>query len=214
MSDIYKTLVFADDESDNWLFKKYYYGGANSRYWTFQIVLNILAQRGRDTIIVETGCQRMADDLGAGMSTSIFGEFCKRHGGKLMTVDLMPHHLMICRECTKAFADHIEYIESDGAAWLGQSHGFVADLIYLDSLDYPIGDQAGDLQMQRDSQEQCILEFEAAVASGLIGNRTLILIDDNQLPGGGKPKMLKARLASEGWKCLMDLQQSLWCRSI
>ena len=214
MSDIYSSLVYTSDESDNWLYKKYYYSGGNARYWTWQIALGLLAQRKANPIIVETGCQRMADDLGAGMSTSIFGEFCQRHGGHVFTVDLFPQHLAVCKECTKQYSEYIDYIESDSVVWLENATNTKADLLYLDSVDYPIGPHEGDIEMRNLSQTHSLKEFIAAKQSGVVQPSTILLIDDNQLLGGGKPKLLKRMLQKEDWICLLDLQQSLWIRSI
>lgn len=231
-----KSTVFTSDDAANWLFTKYYYSGSNSRYWTFQMALNIILQTRKNPVIVETGCQRQKDDLGAGMSTSIFGEFCKRYSGKLYTVDLFPNHLNICKECTLDFADVIEYIESDSVAWLQNVKGVQADLLYLDSLDHPYWELLEayglrdnvDLAIKRlaslshdevlyrhgesiiPCQQHCLEELIAASKSGVVGPKTLVLIDDNQLPGGGKSRLAKDHLKRNGWTCLLDLQQSLW----
>ncbi|MFH1547075.1 MAG: hypothetical protein ABIC57_01160 [bacterium] len=209
-----ETIVYTDDKSFNWLFDKYYFCGSNSRYWTFQMALNLLFQRKNSPVIVETGCQRQEDDLGAGMSTSIFGEYCSRHGGKLYTVDLIETHLNICRECTSEHSRNIEYVLSDSVAWLKKAARVNIDLLYLDSLDYPVGSQADDIRMQEAAQVHCLNEFKAAESSGKLKDNCLILIDDNQLPGGGKPRLLKQYLKAQGWTCLLDLQQSLWVRKL
>jgi hypothetical protein len=39
------------------------------------------------------------------------------------------------------------------------------------------------------------------------------MIDDNQLPGGGKSRLAKEHLAGLGWSCLLDFQQSVWRKS-
>jgi hypothetical protein len=35
-------------------------------------------------------------------------------------------------------------------------------------------------------------------------------MDDNMLPGGGKPRMAKKALSKLGYRCLLDSQQTLW----
>ena len=217
MASIFKELVFTDDSTDNWFFKDFYFSGSNHRYWTFQVALNLLAQRTQHSVIIETGCQRQADDLGAGMSTSIFGAYCLRYGGKLYAVDIVPRHLEICKECTRPYASQIEYVLSDSVEWLRKSKGIVADLLYLDSLDYPIsadGTQSIDPVGEKAAQEHCLNEFLAAQKSGKITSKTIVLVDDNQLPGGGKPRLLKEHLGAAGWICLIDFQQSLWVREL
>jgi len=234
-----KTSVYTSDDADNWLFNKYYCGGTNFRYWSFQLALNILRQTRTAPVVVETGCQRLPDDLGAGMSTSVFGEFLSRYGGRLHTVDLYPQHLEICKELTAAFKDSIEYISSDSIAWL-LAGAVRADLLYLDSLDHPYGEMLEAYGGQENleaaiahvatlshteilkehgeilapCQEHCLNEFKAAESSGVVGSETLILIDDNQLPGGGKSRLLKNYLHESGWICLLDLQQTLWVSGV
>jgi hypothetical protein len=223
---------------DNWFYSKYYYAGSNCRYFTFQLVMNMLASLGRAPVIVETGCQRMAEDLGAGMSTSIWGEFCQRlGGGEVHTVEISAKNLEVCRQCTQKWAAHIHYNQGDSVAWLASTR-VGADLLYLDSMDYDYvgllnryGGQVdteaainvvNQLSLQDvlsrhadivvPAQEHCLNELKAAFASGLAHGSTIIMIDDNQLPGGGKSRLAKDHLATMGWTCLLDFQQSVWVK--
>jgi hypothetical protein len=207
LKDFTYTSSWAEGPLTNWFHSKYYYAGGNSRYWTFQMALNILSQQTDNPVIIETGCQRQQDDIGAGMSTSIFGEYCQTYGGQLITVDMVEPHLRICQACTSMFASNIQYALSDSLSFLRSYKGRV-DLLYLDSVDYPIGDQAGDQALQTASQTHSLAEFCAA--EDTLHNKTILLIDDNQLPGGGKPRMLKDYLETRNWVCLFDFQQSLW----
>jgi hypothetical protein len=191
----------------NWFHSKYYYGGSNYRYFTFQLALNLLGQFTKNPIILETGCQRQEGDIGAGMSTSIFGEYVSKYGGHLITVDMIDNHLRICKDCTSQYKDYITYVLSDSLIFLKDYNGSV-DLLYLDSVDYPIGTDAGNIAMQLLSQTHSLMEFQAIESK--LHNKTLLLIDDNQLEGGGKPKLLKDYLETKNWYCLLDLQQSLW----
>lgn len=186
-------------------------------------------------VIVETGCQRMPDDLGAGMSSSIFGQFCQENNGRLYTVDISPQALDACRACTRKYASHIDYNLSDSLQWLEKAQ-VTADLAYLDSYDYPYGEilnfyggrediTAAEATVKAMTQEQLIErhgdliipcqehtlnEFIVAERSGVINKDTIVMTDDNQLPGGGKPRILKDHLLATGWTCLFDHQQSLW----
>lgn len=204
--------LYTSDEHSNWLYERYYYAGANLRYFTFQVALNLLHQQEKDDcVIIETGCQRQKDDLGAGMSTSIFGEYVSLNGGKVYTVDNCERHLDICRECTEEYRLQIEYVLSDSISFLKET-SVIPDLLYLDSLDYPIGDNAGDVKMRDDAQIHCLNEFKAI--EDRLKPETIILIDDNQLPEGGKPKLLKEYLHSKGWRCILDFQQSVWIKEL
>jgi len=240
MKDFMRDLVYSSDDSDSWFYQKYFCGGANFRYWTFQLSLNILRQTRENPTFVETGCQRMEEDIGAGMSTSIFGEYCRRYGGQVFTVDLVKAHLNICRECTQQYKDLIHYIESDSVAWLKSIRNLEADLLYLDSYDHPhfeiLNEYGGLTDMEKAArtvrdlgqkeilrrhghllkpcQEHCLNEFLAAESSGVVKKDTLVLIDDNQLAGGGKSRLLKDYLREHEWICLFDLQQSLWVRKV
>lgn len=209
-----ENLVYVTDETKqkNWFYRKYNVAGANARYMTFQLALNILNQLHDSPVIIETGCQREKDDLGAGMSTSIFAEYVQTYGGKLITVDNNPVHLARAKEYVKAFPGAtVEFVEADSVSYL-QSTKEQCRLLYLDSLDYPIGAEAGDEQKQRAAQEHNLNEFLAAEDKLL--DKGVLLLDDNLLPGGGKPKVLKNYLKEKGWICLLDYQQSVWVKGL
>lgn len=234
-----KDLIFTDGASEKWFYKKYYASGGNSRYFTFQLALNLLKQLRENPVIVETGCQRMPDDLGAGMSTSIFGEFCQKYGGHLYTVDLIPQNLSICKNCTARWSNRITYIQSDSIAWLDKG-SVQADLLYLDSLDYDYGgllniyggrtdiqkamkivNDLGDAEVLKrhsniilPAQEHCLNELRTAIRAGVIKENTILMIDDNQLPGGGKSRLAKEYLTDAHWICLLDFQQTVWVRNL
>jgi hypothetical protein len=211
MSKIHQEFTYTVTPSENWFYQKYYTCGANGRYFTFQAALNLLSQRKENPLIIETGCQRQENDLGAGMSTSIFGEWCFKYGGSLITVDNCREHLTICKDCTKEWGSVISYIEMDSLRYL-LNLSASPDLVYLDSLDFPIGDDAGNIKMRDDAQNHNLKEFLALEKSGRLLPSTIVLLDDNQLPYGGKPALLKKYLEMKGWTCLLDFQQSLWIK--
>ena len=79
------------------------------------------------------------------------------------------------------------------------------DLLYLDSYDY-----APEEPILTSCQRHQLAELEATVDK--LSDRAIVLLDDNNLPFGGKTKLAKERLAGIGWFCLLDWQQSLWVR--
>lgn len=201
-------LIYTSDEADNWFHKRYYYAGSNARYYTFQLCLNLLNQRTKDPVIVETGCQRQEEDVGAGMSTSIFAEFVHRYGGRVIAIDIIRAHLDRAKQYVQKWSKaKVQFVEADSVYALANLP-VLPDLLYLDSLDYPIGSQAGDVVRQEQAQQHCLNEFLAI--EDRLPKSTILLIDDNQLPGGGKPKALKSYLLTKGWICLLDSQSSVW----
>lgn len=205
-------LFVGDDLKDNWFWNRYFYGGGNQRYYTFQLALNILNQTIENPVIIETGCQRQEEDVGAGMSTSIFAEYISRYGGSLVTVDNCANHLHVAIQCCRHWPDtDISFIQSDSVKYL-REYKKRCDLVYLDSLDYPVGYDAGNIQMQQAAQTHCLNELLAIEKN--LTDKSLVLLDDNTLSGGGKPKLAKDYLQSKGWICLLDLQSSLWIKEL
>jgi len=210
-------LIFTgEDQKHNWFYNKYFYGGGNARYYSFQLCLNMINQtqtkkNPNDLVILETGCQRQEDDLGGGMSTSIFGEYISRYGGKLISVDNNEIHLARAENYLGKWP-HINaslYL-ADSISFL-QAYKGPCSLLYLDSLDYPIAENEGDVVMQKAAQQHCLKEFQA-IEQNLTDN-VILLVDDNALNGGGKPKVLKDYLKPTGqWICLFDSQQTVWIK--
>jgi len=202
----------------NWFDQKYFYGGGNGRYPTFKKVLEHLSSVEAPSII-ETGCQRLPDDLGAGMSTSIFGEFLVRHGaGHLTTVDIDKSHIEFCKIYTAQYSSYITYKIMDSLKFLRGISGPI-DCLYLDSLDYPIGMYAGNERMALNCQQHCLSEFLAVANIMSVGS--LLLVDDNETnEGEGKPSLLKQYLATRKvslrieYELLSEGQQVVWRKRV
>lgn len=207
-------FLYTGTDVNNWFYERYHlkYAGSNSRYYTFQLALNLLNQKKKKKpLIVETGCQRQEEDVGAGMSTSIFAEYISRYGGELITCDLYSMHLDRAREYVTKWPDaEVKFVEQDSVTFLS-GLGNSPDLLYLDSLDYPIEQTEVFEGLKNAAQEHCFREFKASEA--LLKKKSLLLLDDNQLPGGGKPKLVKEYLLDhKDWTLLLDLQSSLWMK--
>jgi hypothetical protein len=206
-----RSLVFTDPDSPNWFFDEFYVAGVNTRYYTFQLALNLLNQFTPAPTIIETGSQRLENDLGDGRSTTIFCEYISRYGGRLISVDSSRDNLVAAERWTQAYEIDKEFVHSDSIEFLKLYEGSV-DLIYLDSWDYPV-DNGADVGVRRLEAQQHNLN-ELLAIEGRLNPSTLVLLDDNQLPGGGKPRLTKQYLAQNGYACLLDFQQSLWTRRI
>jgi hypothetical protein len=208
----------------------------DQRYPTMRRALELLAERGGKTI-VETGCARMKDDWGAGMSTLIFADWCSRHDAHLYSVDIGKENLQTARRIVgDALSPFVTFIESDSVEWLCQVGDASVDLVYLDSLDYPyvellnahgyqmapenaiaelwemtedrVLDEHGEII--RECQVHCLEEIIAA--DHALKDISVVLIDDQNFPGGGKPRLANLYLEGAGWTRLSGArdQQALW----
>lgn len=203
---------------DSW-YDACYYPQQGHRYPTFKAALNLLLQRTRsneDFIIVETGCQRMEDDWGAGMSTGIFAEFCITYGGQLYSVDIDNKNVQLAKGVigTELLNSGVARVDCDDSVnWLrtaGEKYEIDwIDLLYLDSWDYPYFEIL-DLHGGRDNPEayEKIKELghlkireqhadlirdcqehtvkEFEAAESMLNDDSILLIDDSSLTGGGK----------------------------
>lgn len=206
------------------------------RFHTMKKALELyLVGRQGEGVIVETGTTRMENDWGAGMSTVIFAAWCKKFGGKVITVDLSPQNIETCKSITKDYSDVIEYVVSDSLFYFTQQKSSI-DLLYLDSYDYPYGEllelyggkediheAAKKLRsMTTDeiiekhfniinpSQEHQLKELKLALP--FLHEKSVILLDDNELPGGGKTRLSREYLQELGWNEVLCNQQSLWIK--
>lgn len=194
----------------DWFAKKYE-RRLGARFATFERALELLLDRtGASRTIVETGCVRERNDFSAGYSSVLFGEFLEHHGGHLHSVDISERNVAICRKLMRRYARLATCYVADSIAflrgWPALSANTPIDLLYLDSLDYPVYNE-----MPRElSQQHCLGELEAALPS--LSPRAIVLIDDADLPGGGKPLLARKRLEELGWHCELDAYQTLWVR--
>ena len=212
-------------------FTRAYADKLDHRFPTMKAALNLFYQRGGETI-VETGCQRLVDDWGAGCSTQLFAEVIRHHGGQLHSVDNDRTHLDTARRIVGD--QQVSFYLQDSVAFL-MNFGGPIDLLYLDSYDYPyfelldiyggrhsteaimaldgleeeeIVERHGDLIIP--CQEHCLRELTAA--RDKLHDRSVILIDDNNFPGGGKPRLAREYLKDRGWEVILDYQQTLWTK--
>lgn len=204
------------------------------RWPTMKMAINLFLQRGGG-LIVETGCQREPNDWGSGASTTLFEKVLRKYdAGDLVSVDNNLEHL----QRAEGFVKHSSYTtfyEFDSVEFFTKWSRPI-NLLYLDSFDYPIREMLkpyggednketayaaleslneqeiierhGDLLAP--SQEHCLKEIQTAMP--WLNEKSIILIDDNTLPGGGKGRLARQYLLDEGWLILLDYHQSLWIR--
>jgi predicted O-methyltransferase YrrM len=179
------------------------------RYPTTKAALNLLLQRGGG-LIVETGTMRLLSNWGDGCSTLLYGDFCKRYGKRVVTVDISPENIAISKEATKDFSDCIEYVIDDSIKYLQKlSSQIKIDLIYLDSMDCPVVAKENDPSLVA-SQRHNLNEMKATMPH--LHDGSIILLDDSGIINGGKSKETKKFLMEAGWVCVYDYYQSLWIR--
>lgn len=180
---------------------------SDSRWPTFKKALELLHERGGKTI-VETGCVRLPDDWGAGMSTFLFGEYAKLFGAKVWTVDIAPENMLWCQATTKDFMDFITYTVDDSLNFL-RNYPNRIDLLYLDSMDCPLVDNPLDAVLLQSQNHQLT---EMTIALPKMNPKGIVLLDDNGFQNGGKTRLTKMFLKGEGWTELLGGQQSLWSK--
>lgn len=236
----YRDFIFLkDNDTQDWFYNKYIdklgtYAYDRGRWPTMKAALNLYLQRD-GKLILETGCQREPDDWGAGASTTIFQEVINRYDqGRLISVD--NNHIHLERAASYIGNDpRVSLVYSDSVAFLlGFSEQI--DLLYLDSYDYPIVEiiepyggianretaletlnrmsEKQVLDAHNDlleaSQKHCEKEILAALPH--LSSKSIVLIDDNSLPGGGKPRLTREILLDNKWEIILDYQQTLWIK--
>lgn len=187
-----------------------YRNSLGARYHSMKTALNLFFQN-KGVTIVETGTTRQENDWGAGMSTFVFLEAIKmmrteEYSPELFTVDISADNIDMCRKICGA-DKAITYVVDDALHFLKESCPPQIDLLYLDSLDYPLG---GTAHAVKQCQEHQLKEFK--LAENQLAKHAVVLLDDNDFPDGGKTKITKNYLYTNGWTILIDDQQSLWTR--
>lgn len=144
---------------------------------------------------VETGTYRGID--ADGRSSEILSYLAYLQGGTFTSIDLCPRHCELARQRvthgTVVHADSVEHLRRLTEA----------DFVYLDSYDYePANPEPSQLHMVA----------EAGAVLGILGPTALILLDDCNIPGGGKGLLVDRFLRARGWRLLHDGYQKLYSR--
>lgn len=163
----------------------------DKRSSTFEQVFALLEAREAKTL-VETGTSRggVENFIGDGGSTIIFGNWALDHGAHLTSVDLDPIAVESAAQGSLPYAEAITFVCSDSISFL-ETFDNTIDFLYLDSFDY---EQDNPLP----SQEHHLREIIAA--EPFLTANSVIMIDDCDLPGEGKGKLVIEYLLERGWK--------------
>jgi Methyltransferase domain len=173
------------------------------RYRTFFQAL-LLALLRNATTIVETGTARQSGNWTFdGQSTVVLGAFAQRYGSRLWTCDADASHMARAQDLTAPFAQQIEYVVSDSVEFLRRFSGPI-DLLYLDAVDF-------DEHAPEAAQDHALREGQAALPA--LHEDSIVLIDDCNVPQGGKGGRLIPFLLSRGWKVVGRKYQVLLARS-
>jgi hypothetical protein len=177
----------------------------DKRYLSFLSCFTLMKNR-KIKVIVETGTARggKSNFKGDGGSTILFGEWIKRHGGELYSVDIDKKNLLRASKSLKDTTKRVYFVLSDSIKFLKKFNKTI-DFLYLDSFDY-------DHQNPIPSQQHHLNEIKAAYH--LLSKNSIVMIDDCKLKNGGKGKFVIKYLLKKGWKILVDSYQVILINEI
>jgi len=176
---------------------------------TFRKTLDLLSDRNAK-VLIETGTARIGlrGAKSNGASTIIFAAWARQNGTVLHSVDTSEDSISAAKAevVAQGLADYVSWHKEDSLKFLA---GFdeMVDFIYLDSYDY----DKVDTSIQKASQEHHLAEFKAIEPR--LHENSLVLIDDCDLPNGGKGKLAIEYMLERRWKILMREYQVLLAQS-
>jgi len=175
---------------------------------TLRSTLALLEERGA-RVLVETGVARqgLENTRGDGGSTIVFSLWASQNQAHLHAVDINSDNTARAAQAIEEYKlqDYVSLYVSDSIEFL-KSFEEQVDLLYLDSYDY----DKRNISIQQLSQQHHLYEFQA-IESRLHEN-TVVLIDDCNLPGGGKGKLVIDYILSRGWKIYRYKYQAILVR--
>ena len=179
------------------------------RQKTFQRTLDLLLEK-KATCLIETGVARygLKNSKSDGASTAVFGLWAKENNAVLHGVDVNAESISGAYNVIKELdlTESVNLINEDSIKFLCNFEGDV-DFLYLDSYDY----HKYNKTIQEKSQVHHLNEFKAI--ENKITSRAIVLIDDCDLPNGGKGKKVVEYMVSKGWSIDMQEYQILLVRN-
>lgn len=184
--------------------------GASFRGITFALALEYL-DRVKPSVIVETGTSRGRFDVnlpsicGDGGGTLIFALWCSRNNAKLYTVDIDQQSIDNCKMNIAALgvSDCVEFVVSDSVEYLQNCGLKELKFLFLDSYDFDYNDPTPSQMHHRK-------EYEAV--KDKLDSTCCILIDDCELPHGGKGLLVEEDIVKDGFVATYMGYQHLYVR--
>lgn len=162
----------------------------DKRYPSFVLILELLEKKNAK-VLVETGTARNGDQnfWGDGGSTVIFGEWARNNDAILHSVDIAKWAIVNAEAATKKYKNNIRFTCGDSITFL-KNFDQPIDFLYLDSYDF-------DENNPKPSQEHHLKEIIAAYP--LLHENSIVMVDDCELPFGGKGLLIIDFLLGNGW---------------
>lgn len=150
--------------------------------------------------IVEVGTVRVADKCPDGLSTLIFALYCELLKIQCYSVDISKESIAQSKLAIAGHEFRVNYVQADSVMFLSNHHDPI-DLLYLDSYDY---EENNPLPSQLHQMA------ELGAAYGKLSPKALVLMDDCNIPGGGKGLLSAQFLDQRGWKLIGNGYQKLY----
>lgn len=177
---------------------------------TFAKTLQLLDKR-KAKMIIETGTSRegLKNTKGDGAATIVFGIWAKQNNAKMHSVDINEASVKSSQNeiDLQGLSNTVTVHLNDSLEFLKTFEDTV-DFLYLDSYDY----SRTDTDIQTKSQEHHLKEFK--LIENKLHDKSIVLIDDCGLPGGGKGKTVVEYMLKRDWKVLIDAYQILLVKKV
>jgi len=171
---------------------------------TYKRVLSLL-EKTKAKVLIETGTSRegLKGAKSNGAATIVYGKWAKLNKAHLHSVDISDKSIRIAKQEVEKqnLSSNVTLHLNDSVEFLNKFEEKV-DFLYLDSYDY-----TKDKAQQLLSQKHHLAEF-IAIEDKLHKN-TIILIDDCDLEGGGKGKLVIEYMKEKDWLIEMEAYQIL-----
>ena len=175
----------------------------NGRYPTMTLAMRMCDERGVRSI-VETGTARCGDTNfdGDGGFTILFGHWAFDRDAVMYSVDISESHIQIARDASIPYHQNLHFVLQDSVEFLSDYPEEI-DFLYLDSYDY-------DEKNPGPPQDHCLREIMAAYDK--LHEDSIVMIDDCNIPGGGKGKLAIEWLLNRGWRKVTNVHQVILVR--